>query len=76
MRALLEKDLPHGLHQLLYYWAAEELNPEVLEMVCDKEISEEEEVKMFLEWCQTEEVLKDMSEEDKRDLLEVLAKMN
>jgi hypothetical protein len=51
MKGLLEKDLPHGLHQLLYFWQGEEMDPEVREKVCDEEISEEEEVKMFLEYC-------------------------
>ena len=75
MKALKEKDLPHGLHQLLYFWQGEEVSPIILEKICDGEISEEEEVKMFLEWCQEKDVQEEMSKEDKKDLQELL-KMN
>ena len=51
MIQLKEKDLPHSLHQLLYFWQGEEIAPELREKILDEEISEEEEVKMFLEYC-------------------------
>ena len=69
MAEMKTKDLPHGLHQLLYFWQGEEVDPEIRTKILDEEISEEEEVKMFLEWCQTDYAQKDMSKETKKELL-------
>ena len=71
----MEKDLPTGLRHLLTFWQGEEVDPKFREKVCNGEISEEEEVKMFLEWCQTDYAQEDMSEQDKKDLQDLL-KMN
>ena len=75
MIRLTGKDLPTGLSHLRTYWEGEEADPEIIEKFCDGEITEDEEIRMFLEWCQ-EEGIHDMLEEDKRDLKELLAKMN
>ena len=68
MANLKERDLPHGLHQLLHFWQGEEVNPEVLEKICDGEISEEEEVTMFLKWCMESGNVKNLSEEEQKFL--------
>ena len=75
MNALMKRDLPNGLYHLMVFWEAEEASPKIIEKICDGEISEEEEVKMFLEWCQEKDVQEEMSKEDKKDLQELL-KMN
>ena len=72
MKNLKMKDLPTGLRNLLMYWQGEVVKPAILEKICDEEISEDEEIKMFLEWCQTDYAQRDMSEEDKKDLQEIL----
>ena len=71
MSKLKEQDLPHGLYQLLIFWQGEEIDPEIRRKICDGEISEEEEVQMFLKWCQKQD---DLDEQDKKDLQELLKK--
>ncbi len=51
MEKIKEQDLPMGLYHLLTFWQSEEIDPDIREKFCDGEISEEEEVKMFLEYC-------------------------
>ena len=73
MKELTSKDLPSGLSHLRTYWEGEEMNPEIRTKFCDGEISDDEEIRMFLEWCQKQD---DLSDQDKKDLQELLAKMD
>ena len=55
-----------GLYHLLTFWQSEEIDPDIREKFCDGEISEEEEVKMFLEYCVKEyKQGRNFSEEEK-----------
>ena len=63
-----------GLYHLLTFWQGEEVDPEIRTKICDEEISEEEEVKMFLEWCQTDYSLRNMKTETKQELRNLLKK--
>ena len=66
------KDLPTRMYHLMTYWQGEEIDPDVREKVMDGEISEEEEVKMFLEWVvkDYQKGTTDLSEEEKQFLTE------
>ena len=69
MEQLMYRDLPRGLRHLLTYWQGEEADREIV-----SEMTEEEEVRMFLEWCQTDYALEDMEKRTLQELRELLKK--
>ena len=63
------RNIPKHLRDLHLYWATEEVIPSEIE-----DLPEEEEMDLFLKWCQTDYAQEDMNEDTKKELQEVLMK--